>query len=295
MLYNNKLPASNETFIFPAVPYNEDINLKDIAALEGFYQKKHYIPQEYIPLFLNYITYYVRSKCSFNAINPLTTSFKNQCGIAAHLNYNLLTKMGFKIKEINIGDIFNTAPFHQICTVEIPTLINNELTIKEYTLDPTFRQFCLTDENRFARYNEEPKYSVKKATPHPGYFLNLTKIGQQFANRLISLGYFENTPENLKIYFDSFALFLTDKEKYSNKNDIGKISKTPIAGTKYQELLKKDYHKDYHDDSYEVQTPLEEITIQKNKLKNRLKNFFTHKNEFSSNINLEDEDSSLKM
>ena len=72
--------------------------------------------------------------------------------------------------NFNIGNLLKTDPIHEVTCISIPTTRKNQKTTKTFLLDPTFRQFCLTEENRFERYFEEPRWAVRMATPHPGYF-----------------------------------------------------------------------------------------------------------------------------
>lgn len=298
MLYRDNLEVFNiekEEFIFDAIPYNEDIDIKDIAVLENFLNNNGYIPDKYMNMFLNYIIYYSRINCVSNNIeSPLTSSLKGKCAIAAHINYELLKKFNLKVNEFNIGNVFGDYLIHQLALVEIPTMINGEIKNKQYLLDPTFRQFCIAEENRFERYYEEPRFSVNMSTPHPGYFLNLNDKTRNFAKDLIHLGYFEISDENIKMYCDAFALYLTPKEDYENKDLIGRIFSTNISGSEYLQKIINSFKKGSIKSGKEILTPLESITLERKKLMNKLKYFITKKDEFESNLIIEENTSKMK-
>lgn len=298
MLYNKDLVEFNtekEEFIFDTLPYNEDIDIRDIAVLEGFFKEKGYIPERYINLFLNYVTYYARSNCVNEIESPLTSSLKGKCSITAKINEELLKKMALNVKQFNIGNIFGDYYIHQLTMVEIPTMINGEIKIKSYLLDPTFRQFCLKEENRFERYYEEPRFSVRMSTPHPGYFLNLTEEGKKFAEDLIYFGYFEVNEESVKRYCDAFALYLKPKEAYEDMTLLGKISSTNISGDDYIKKIISILKNGKIRNDKVVLTPMEIIEIERKRLKNRLKYFVTRKDEFDSELDLEEESLGMKM
>lgn len=234
MLYNNNFYGKKyEEFIFPSTPYNEDINLEEIASIQEFYEKNNYIPEDKIIDFLNWIVYQTRINITNNLDSPLYSSFQGQCAPAQSFMDELFGKMNFKKLAFNIGDVLETTKIHALEVVEIPTLVDNFIVNKLYILDPTFRQFCLTEENRFERYNEEPRWAVKMSAPHPGYFFNLTDEGRNFANDLICYGYFEVNEETLKTYFDPFKLYITPKEAYKDLESVGKVVKTGISGIEY--------------------------------------------------------------
>lgn len=276
-------------FIFDTEIFNDDIDLKDIAALEGFYKKNNYLPTQYISLFLNYITYYTRSSVLNPLDDPLTADYKNKCSLAASINHELLTKMGFEAILFNVGDIMGTNKIHQLCMVWIPTMIDNKLVKKAYLLDPTFRQFCLAEENRYERYFEEERYSVRRATPHPGYFMKLDSSGISLAEDIIKYGYFEVTDAKLKRYFDSYYFYLKRKEEYKDEKMLGKEYISPISGQEYYDKVMRNKLDFKVGDYGAITTPLERIVKERNKLKNRLKYFISHKDPLASEIKFEDD------
>ena len=238
MLYSNSnIDEKHEGFLFEAEPYNIDIDVRDIAAIEDFYEHNGYLPENCINDLLNWIIYRTRKNICTGVESPLYSSFVGRCSKAQVYFDAILNKLKFENISFNIGDVIGTNKFHAVSCVQIPSVKNGEITNKLFLLDPTFRQFCLIEENRFERYYEEPRWAVAMSTPHPGYFLNLTEKGRQFATDLIHFGYFEITEDTLKTYFDAFSLYTTPRERYNNSEDIGKISETAKSGLEYWNLI----------------------------------------------------------
>ena len=287
--------TEKEEFVFDAEIYNEKINISDIAALESFYKKHNYLPNNYINLFLNYIVYYARYNITPPLENYWNSSFKAKCSTAASISDELLTKMNFKTFEFNVGNVFGDTQIHQLCIVYIPTMVDGKIINKSFILDPTFRQFCIKEENRFERYFEEKRYAVKMASPHPGYFLKLYDKGTTFANNLIKYGYFEVNNDNIKTYFDSFYFYLKKMESYEDQNKVGKEYISPIKGEDYLKEIFK-HPTDWKIPSgLKIKTPLEMVEEEQKKLKNRLKYFFLHQDQFTSDLDLEEKNSNLKI
>lgn len=290
MLYNEPIVVpKKEEFLFHEKPYNEDIDIRAVAKIEDFYEKNGFIPKQDIKLLLDWLTYRARINITPPPDTPLESSFTGKCAIAQDFYDKLLTKMNFEIIKFNVGDILQTEPIHELTCIIIP--INKEKEKKVFLLDPTFKQFCKTEENRFERYFEEPRWAVHLATPHPGYFLNLTEKGKNFANNLIRDGYFEITEDSLKTYLDAFSLYTTPKENYKQKEQLGKIHSTTISGNDYwNQILTKQHKKEqptYHTD-FNLDTPKEIVIREDSKWSNRIKNFFkrqeqTELNEMFSN------------
>lgn len=119
------------------------------------------------------------------------------------------------------------------------------------------------------------------STPHPGYFFNLTEKGKEFANQLIRDGYFELTEENLKTYLDPFALYVTPKEAYTNKNNLGKITNTTTTAKKYWQQILNVANKNeilLGSQQFNLETPKEIVTKKIEVLKIELKTSFKSKN-----------------
>lgn len=292
MLYKDykdyeKIDEENKIeYLFEALSYNEDINVADIAALEQFYKEHHYIPEQYIELLLNWVVFYVRCQIVNPLESPLVASFKGRCAPAAQVCDELLTKMGFTVQQFNMGSVVIAPNIHQLTMVYVPTIINGENVSKKFILDPTFRQFCICEENRFERYFEEPRFSVNMATPRPGYFMNLSTNGKAFANELITYGYFEITSEKLKRYSDAFALYAKPKDKYRNPEEVGAVDFTDTTATEYMDrILENPYMSSFHSRT-PIVTPIEIVTEERKKFGNKMKRIFLRKDEYKQTIDL---------
>ncbi len=281
MLYKEPVTLPNEgreklDFLFEAQPYNQDIDIKEIAAIERFFDKNGYIPEKYITTLLNWMTYQARVNITSPLESKMDTSYAGRCAVAQAYYKKLCGKLGFKTLEFNVGDIVGTDPIHALTGVIIPTKVGNMSEEKTFILDPTFRQFCLSEENRFERYNEEPRWSVRMSTPHPGYFFNLTKDGRAFAERLITYGYFEATEDNLKTYFGPFTLYVTPKDSYVNQELVGKVATTKNSGADYwARIISAPQSTVFSNKDFQLDTPVETISREQNKFKNRVRRFFS--------------------
>lgn len=274
-------------YLFDAVAYNEYINVGDVAALEEFYNKYHYLPLEHIPMFLNWVVFYIRCSVVNPLESPLCASFKGRCAPAAQVGDELLTKMGFKVEQFNMGSVVNAPQIHQLTMVYIPTIVDDKVVNKKYILDPTFRQFCISEENRFERYFEEPRYSVNMATPRPGYFMNLTADGRRFANELITYGYFEITEPKLKRYSDAFALYAKPKEKYKALELVGTTDTTNTTANEYMDrIIENPYMSSFHMRT-PVITALEQVKAERKKFFNTLKRIFFRIDKYKQTIDLD--------
>ena len=273
MLYKPGVVEQEEIdFLFDAGIFNEDIDIREIAAIQGFYEKHGYIPDSHIVTFLNWLTYSARKNIS-NELEDITkSSFAGRCAVAQSFFDLMLDKFNLKKITFNVGDVLGTDPIHALTCVEIPTKINGVDATRTFMLDPTFRQFCISEENRFERYNEEPRWGVKMSTPHPGYFFNLTDDGKQFAEGLIHYGFFEVNEDSLKTYFDPFALYVTPKESYSDSSHVGRVSSTTASGIDYWNGVVASNKKALGGyNRFDLSTPREIVQKEDNRLINRLR------------------------
>lgn len=274
MLYKSAIVESEDIdFLFDAGIYNEDIDMREIAAIQGFYEKHGYIPDNHIITFLNWLTYSARKNISNELEDVTKSSFAGRCAIAQSFFDQILEKLNLKKMTFNVGDVLGTDPIHALTCVEIPTVVNGERVSRTFMLDPTFRQFCIAEENRFERYNEEERWGVRMATPHPGYFFNLTDEGREFAEGLIHYGFFEVNEKSLKTYFDPFALYVTPKEEYEDQNQVGMVSSTTASGLDYWDRMVSSIEKPLVGSrGFDLSTPREIIQREDRRLINRIRN-----------------------
>ena len=109
------------------------------------------------------------------------------------------------------------------------------------------------------------------ATPHPGYFFNLTDEGREFAEGLIHYGFFEVNENSLKTYFDPFALYLTPKEAYDDPSLVGQVSSTNASGLDYWNSVVTAEKKAFIGaNSFDLSTPREIVQKEDRRLINRI-------------------------
>ena len=105
-----------------------------------------------------------------------------------------------------------------------------------YIVDPTYNQFLTVEgcnPKNFIVYNNQ----VLK-TPDPRLFIMQTTQGKKLSNELVSNGYIPLTPENAKLYCDSF--YYTNQG--TNLID-GKMPISNITGEIYLNSLLKESHR----------------------------------------------------
>ena len=153
-----------------------------------------------------------------------SNTLRGQCELSQALTY-------YTLKDANIDVIpCNTKffLFHRYKHAFALATVDN----KEYLLDCTFQQFCLTN------YCNKERYFLNNA-PDPGYFLSLTPEGKHLMVQLMSRGYIRLTHPNAKLYGDAFvkSTFLDEKDLKYNKNEIDRL-----LGGNY--ITKMHIHKD---------------------------------------------------
>ena len=265
--------------------YNEDIALTNIAWIEDFYRKNGYIDIKYVELLLNYVAAYSRRGVCMGIDSPLTSSMTGRCATAANICHELLTKMGFNPSVFNVKDLINEKDeIHELCKLTIPVKVNDQIINKEFILDPTFKQFCLKQDCTIDKYNGEKRFQFHKATPSPGYFLNLTEEGKNFATSLLYYGYFETTDQLLKMYGDAFKLFTIESNEYNDPSLVGKVSNLNIDVNYYRNNLNNTIDKSSKLAHLIIKSPL---VIYLEKTKKNIKNFINknRNNEYLNSTN----------
>ncbi len=111
-------------------------------------------------------------------------------------------------------NVYEKGGYHQACLITLGD--------KRYIIDITYSQFLLMRENNFNRIGIPLLGGC-----NVGAYMTLTKERRDFAENLMKNGCFLATEENLKLYFDGFALSYRNGLYYEN---FGKIDYT----TKYE-------------------------------------------------------------
>lgn len=123
----------------------------------------------------------------------------------------------------------------------------------DYLIDVTYRQFFLRDEFSVSDRFVKDKRFGNKVAPLAGYWCINMPNGKAFAEQILRDGFIEMTPENAKIYGDSFILEEQKNIKYKKIYQKGitipaktaKNVKTHISGEQYIQWLTDKTRQDY--------------------------------------------------
>lgn len=157
---------------------------------------------------LRYIIYNVRSKLLSGNINdPLT----NKSSYSSNLVSKYSSELDLDTRNIVIYPGFTkeqslSSGFH---TFNIVT-INN----KKYIVDLTYRQFFLKDKSSLERIGVCTLLNTL-----PGRFMTMSDSRLKTASKILKDGYIEMTDENMKNYFDGFALSFRNATYYEEAED----------------------------------------------------------------------------
>lgn len=142
------------------------------------------------------------------------------CRLSQEIVDNLLTNIGLTPRYLTIGDTIENydGDEHGFSTVAIPIINESEkIEEKNILIDVTYRQFFLTEGYpSVERFIKDERFGNKVA-PLPGYWCINLPGGLDFAKTLLRNGYIELTPENAKLYGDSFLLSAIRNSEYETK------------------------------------------------------------------------------
>lgn len=278
-----------DVFILDAQPKNDDINIEKVAMIEQKLLSE--VTLEEAKLFLDFMVYNSRIAFNWNSsINVLDNSFRYQCAKMANLNSYLLNKLNLPHKIFNVGEIVceDKKHMHQVLMLALPINLDGEIVVKNFLLDPSFRQFFIKDFCDFSAYYGEKKGNINKAAPEAGYFFCLTNEGRKLAESLIKDGYMEMTSENIKYYFDSFKFSTIEKDSYSNPLILGRCYKTNTTSEQYFKLINECSVENglfpTGGEAY-LSTATEIIERKNNTFMNRLRSFFVRNSVNDENKN----------
>lgn len=101
---------------------------------------------------------------------------------------------------------------------------------KKYLVDPTYRQFFMINQNNINRIGVPYLNSC-----NPGFFMMKNESYKKIAEHLINFGWIEATAQNLKAYFDGFAISFRNGIYYENMKEF--IFKTDYQAEDYFSFL----------------------------------------------------------
>ncbi len=160
---------------------------------------------------LRYIIYNVRSKLLNNNFND---SLIDMCSYCSNLVSRCANELDINTRRIIIYPGFTKehsllhygSGYHAFNMV----MIND----KNYIVDLTYRQFFLKDRNSLERIGV-----CGLSNTLPGRFMMMNESRMKTASKLLKDGYIEMTDENIKNYFDGFALSYRNATYYEETDD----------------------------------------------------------------------------
>lgn len=150
--------------------------------------------------------------------------YTGHCGEVTHEIRNICKKLGIEHQTIEINPLFNKkkySPFDELLGDSIrhyASLI--KINNKQYLIDITYRQFFMINQNNINRIGVPYVNSC-----NPGFFMMQNEIYKKIAQHLLDFGWIEATEQNLKAYFDGFAIsfrngiYYEDMKEYVFKAD----------------------------------------------------------------------------
>lgn len=143
-------------------------------------------------------------------------SLTGYCGYAQSLTLLPFIEANLEVTINNASHFPGATHRHAFGTVKIPIKDGNNITIKQYLLDASYRQFFTTAECNPGRFYIK-NYNFG---PAAGYYVCQTEEGRNFAKALLEKGYIELNAENAKIYGSGFACESLNLETLKDQNAI---------------------------------------------------------------------------
>ncbi len=226
------------------------------------------------------------------------------CGLSQGIIYTILKEMGLEARVSNINPTITGENLggHAFNSVTIPVKQQDGTHIeKNFLIDATYRQFFIRDNFSVSgRYIKDKRFGGK-ASPMAGYWCINLPGGKEFAEEILSSGFVELTPENAKLYGDSFMLERNMDKKFQERYEKGITVPVPrkkdlitgISGETYIEYMTDKNRQDYRGIDYDdgeiekwyenmIKTPL----MQKKELQK-----LTHKAETRNDFTVEQDKS----
>ena len=160
---------------------------------------------------LRYIIYNVRSKLLGDNIDaPLT----DMCSYSSNLLARCANELDLDSRRVIIYPGFTKE--HSLLHFGSGYHAFNIITIndKKYIVDLTYRQFFLSDKSSLERIGVCSLFNTL-----PGKFMTLNESRMETASKILKDGYVEMTDENMKNYFDGFALSFRNATYYDETDD----------------------------------------------------------------------------
>lgn len=160
--------------------------------------------------------------------------YTGHCGEATRKIKRLCEKFGLEHQIVEINPLFDKksySPFEEMFEDSIrhyASLI--KLNDKKYLVDITYRQFFMINQNNINRIGVPYLNSC-----NPGFFMMKNESYKKIAQHLIDFGWIEATNQNLKAYFDGFAISFRNGIYYEDMKEF--IFKTNYRAEDYISFL----------------------------------------------------------
>lgn len=160
-----------------------------------------------IEVILNYYISLTRKKMEeFFSINVSEDPLINKCDFAQKTVFDLMTKDGFLVYPKESQNVIH------------PNCMGHSFLVfcldgKSYLIDPTFKQFFLSDECDFDKLIVVDGIIVKSLPP--GYFLVRSEFGKMISSKLISDGFIELDDKVAGEYCNSFYFGKTGRDPFN--------------------------------------------------------------------------------
>ncbi len=160
--------------------------------------------------------------------------YTGHCGEATCKIKKLCEKFGLEHQIIEINPLFDKksySSFEEMFGDSIrhyASLI--KLNDKKYLVDITYRQFFMINQNNINRIGVPYLNSC-----NPGFFMMKNGSYKKIAQHLINFGWIEATDQNLKAYFDGFAISFRNGIYYEDMKDF--IFRTDYQAKDYISFL----------------------------------------------------------
>ena len=191
-------------YIIENKPLNIEFENSVISEIEDKIINKFDVTQEELSLLLDYICQEVRYKFTTDIEN---FSYENKCDKAQAILSYYFDDLGIKYYPCMTQHVItNDIVGHSFLVIEIE--INGNIV--HYLIDPTFRQFLISEKCNEKNYIEHNNMILK--TPDPGYFIKDEDISKLIP--FIVKGYEILSDDFAQIYGD---LFYNTKTGYTTK------------------------------------------------------------------------------
>ena len=147
---------------------------------------------------LDYIVHSTRKRLSKH-FNLEKESLQGHCTGSSGIVDDICEKYNLEFLHLGLDQEFKHGMFHHFTIVNFP-LANGEN--KKYLIDCTYRQF-FTKSNSFQKRISVMRGVFKGCSI--GAYMMLTEERKKIAEDLLTKGYIEATPENIKEYFDAIT------------------------------------------------------------------------------------------